>query len=162
MNKSEKTLVRTVSVIFPLIFIFIGIVFLALGIVFRYADNARKSGCTEITEAEVVKLVSSSDDSGGYAPVFSYTVGGKNYTVQENFYSSPPEYSVGETVDIHYNPDNPNKVYSDQGNIFKILYTIFISIGAAMIVIPLIIVVVVFVITRNKESDDEISQYNSL
>jgi hypothetical protein len=43
-----------------------------------------------------------------YAPVFSFTAAnGKQYTVISNIASNPPDFSVGESVRVRYDPANP-------------------------------------------------------
>jgi hypothetical protein len=65
---------------------------------------------TEVA-GEVVRLERSKDrDRYGYsyAPVFSFhAADGNEYTVTSNVGSSPPGFSVGESVRVRYDPANP-------------------------------------------------------
>jgi hypothetical protein len=67
----------------------------------------------EVT-GEVVRLDRSEGDrqfaSYVYAPVFSFTAAdGKAHTVVSDISSSPPDFSVGESVRVRYDPANPEK-----------------------------------------------------
>lgn len=67
---------------------------------------------TEVA-GEVIRLEHSRDRTGNstyesYAPVFSFTAAdGKKRTVTSDVWSSPADFSVGESVRVRYDPANP-------------------------------------------------------
>jgi Protein of unknown function (DUF3592) len=79
--------------------------------VVRTRDFIRRS--TEVA-GEVIRLERSAGDgrfaSYVYAPVFSFTsADGKTYTVTSDVSSSPPDFTIGESVRVRYDPANPEK-----------------------------------------------------
>lgn len=63
------------------------------------------------TEGTVVEMEeSSSADSGCcvYSPIIEFSVNGQTYRFEGDVASDPPEYRVGETVPVIYNPADPN------------------------------------------------------
>lgn len=69
-----------------------------------------------VTEGFVVKMdPSTSDGSTTYAPIVEFQVNEKNYSFKGGISSNPPQYSVGDRVDVRYNPDNPDIAQIDKG-----------------------------------------------
>jgi hypothetical protein len=62
------------------------------------------------TKGSITHLIySRSSEGGGYAPVFQFTtLSGQSIEVSESLYSNPPGYSVGQSVDILYDPEKPS------------------------------------------------------
>lgn len=70
----------------------------------------------EITEGKVIELEESSSSEGGccvYSPVVEFNVNGETYTFESGNASDPPQYKVGETVDVRYDPIDPNTAQID-------------------------------------------------
>lgn len=60
------------------------------------------------TTGTVVEMVG---DHDGTAPVVAfYLRDGSRHTYQSSVYSSPPAYQSGESVELWYNPDNPDEL----------------------------------------------------
>jgi hypothetical protein len=103
----------------------LGLVLLAIGpcaLVYSVVAFVRTRGfirrSVEVT-GEVIRLERTS--SGGrnsfmdYAPVFSFTaLDGSAHTVTSDVSSSPPDFGVGESVRVRYDPANPQsaKIHS--------------------------------------------------
>jgi hypothetical protein len=71
--------------------------------------NLGKNG--ETTTGIVTKLEESSDSDGTcctYSPVIEFRASGQTYTFESDNASYPPEYEVGQEVNILYNPQKPN------------------------------------------------------
>jgi hypothetical protein len=53
---------------------------------------------------------SDSDGGGGYSPVYRFrTLEGQEIEAGENLRTNPPQFKVGQTIDVLYDPDNPQK-----------------------------------------------------
>ena len=85
---------------------------------------------------------SSIDDNGMYErttelhfrPIFEYTVDGNTYIKKSASGSSSCPYYIGQTIEIHYDPSNPNTYYVKSGlNI--VLGIIFSIIGLAVMIL---------------------------
>jgi len=63
------------------------------------------------TQGTVINMVysRSSKGGGGYSPVYSFrTIMGQEIVVTDNLSSNPPMFQVGQTIDVLYDPENPN------------------------------------------------------
>jgi len=65
----------------------------------------------------ITQMVYTSDaDGGGYSPVFRFrTLDGREVEASENLVTNPPQFKVGQTVDILYDPENPNRARIKKG-----------------------------------------------
>ena len=64
-----------------------------------------------VAEGEVTCLEESSSPEGGcctYSPVVEFEVNGQAYSFDGDTASYPPEYEVGERVEVLYDPNDPN------------------------------------------------------
>ena len=108
------------------ILFFSGLLFGGIAAYLYYQQyNLEKNGLQ--VEGTVVALVESRDDDGtSYAPVVRFkTQGGREFEFQSNFYSSPPEYEVGQTVTVLYPPDQPGEAQiKGAGNLLIIIFGI--------------------------------------
>ncbi|MEX2233612.1 MAG: DUF3592 domain-containing protein [Cyclobacteriaceae bacterium] len=88
----------------------VSIMFLAAAGIIYYlqeqsiSNSDRVSG--EVTEMKTI-------DTGGSAPVVSYEWSGKRRTYESNYYASPPDYQVGQTVSLYVNRDDPDDILID-------------------------------------------------
>lgn len=57
---------------------------------------------------------STTDGSTTYSPVVEFTANGQTYTFESSNASSPPAYQVGETVNVRYDPADPNTAQIDK------------------------------------------------
>jgi hypothetical protein len=91
------------------IFGFVGFILLliALFIFFRTRSFIGRSLQAQATVTQMV--YSSSSDGGGYSPVFRFrTLEGQEVEVAENLSSNPPQFKVGQTIEVLYDPQNPH------------------------------------------------------
>jgi len=107
------------------IYLIIGLCIIAIP---RYFENKKKKRCTLAVEAKCEGKNESYGDSGNklYSPVWSYYVGGKQYTYSDNVYSIVTLTKVGDTCTLYINPDDFNDVYkkSIAKFVFKITFDI--------------------------------------
>ncbi len=78
--------------------------------VFLFMRTRMFISSSQEVKGTVTRMLSSFGSEGGtvYAPVFKFTtIQGQVIEVEEKVYSSPPGFSVGEVVDILYDPQNP-------------------------------------------------------
>lgn len=100
------------------------LVFLAIGLFSIHSTNTKLANCTEETNAVITCV---KEDDGVYALNYDYTYNGKTYHYSGNMYTSENSvYSVGDTISILVNPNNPDEQlfnatsYSSFGKIFAI------------------------------------------
>ncbi|NLT08742.1 MAG: DUF3592 domain-containing protein [Ruminococcus sp.] len=113
------------------------LIFPLVGIIGLVSIAIRKKKCTELVEAEVIRLEVShdSDGSNSYHPVFSYSYGGESFEVRDSFSSSFCRFNVGDYVELYIDPYNPKKFYCPKETIHQIIfYLIFAAVGALVMV----------------------------
>ncbi len=147
LTRGQKRGVMTCATIFCGI---IALVFVAVGVIFiRSNMNGKKSlekdhrQCSELVEGIVTNINSKefterdSDDNitkwTGYAPEFTYTYNGREYTYKSHYYKDRQIYEIGDSEQIYINPDDPAQVYipyydsrKDNGNTGLIIGIIII------------------------------------
>jgi hypothetical protein len=97
------------ELIIGIVFGLVGALLFVIG-VFLFIRTRAFISSSQQTKGTVIRMLSSSGSEGGtvYAPVFKFTtIQGQVMEVEEKVYSSPPGFSVGEVVDILYDPRNP-------------------------------------------------------
>jgi len=123
------------------VFATIGLVLLAGAISLYFAKQSFLKRA-ETVQGKVVELVSKrSDNSIMYTPVISFiTREGSEIEFASSVSSNPPSYSVGETVEIMYDPKEPNEADINSFSslwlgvlVLGILGTVFFLIGFAII-----------------------------
>lgn len=60
----------------------------------------------------VIQMVWSrgSEGGGGYSPVYQFrTIDGQTIVVSDSLSSNPPMFQEGQTIDVLYDPENPQK-----------------------------------------------------
>ncbi len=88
-----------------LLFLVIGIGFLSAAIYFFVAHRNFMASATK-TSGRVINL--QSNRKGSKAPIVEYSdAGGTAHFYYHNVYSRPSAYDLGETVEIYFNPANP-------------------------------------------------------
>ncbi len=93
------------------ILLFMGFIFAGIAAFIFYQDYALQKDGVQV-EGTVITLRTSQDDDGStsYAPVVRFTSqGGREFTFESNFYSSPPQYKTGQKVTVLYPPDQPSE-----------------------------------------------------
>ncbi len=87
--------------------------FLLIGIaVFVWMRTRKFINEAQETKGTVIRMLSKRGSKGGtiYAPVFQFrTIDGRTIEVEESLYSKPPQFQEGQSVDILYDPQNPEK-----------------------------------------------------
>lgn len=107
---------RVGYVLMGLFFMFISFILIGWGI-YSYKDKTENFAGYKKTEGTVMRMreVPETDNSGvTYAPVINYKDGaGKEFTYESKHSSDPPDYKVGEKVQLIYDPADPKEVYVD-------------------------------------------------
>jgi hypothetical protein len=86
-----------------------GLLFIGIAVVIWMRTREFISKAQE-TKGTVVRMLSKSGSKGGiiYAPVYQFrTIDGRTIEVEESIYSKPPQFQEGQSVDILYEPQNP-------------------------------------------------------
>ena len=111
--------------------IVLGVVFLIMGINMNNENKHLKRVCTGEVQGTVVDFYVDGDyyeeddvdedgkktgqkvvvDTRRYYPVFEYEVTNKTYSKQSEYGYDRKRFAVDETVEIKYNPDNPDDYY---------------------------------------------------
>lgn len=116
----------------------IAVIALAFGIYSTFIQSAGYEKTTA-TILSIEKDQESASDDDSYIVTARYTVDGKEYTNVLDSYS--PSYKEGGTVEVRYNPDDPNQITSG------------FAIGVyAMVVGAVILLMIVFLTVKQKKS----------
>lgn len=70
----------------------------------------------QTTTGTVIQMEESSSSEGGccvYSPVVQFEANGQTYTFEGSTASDPPQYKVGEVVNVRYDPADPNTAQID-------------------------------------------------
>ena len=130
--------------------IILGAIFAILGFVVIIVSARKIKVCTEITTAKVIDIsrersrnTNNNYNQSGISfgtngeislyPVYEYYVG-ENRFVQKSS-SSKRAVFVGQTIEIHYNPNNPAEIYDGKNIMPIILGAIFVIVGIVVMVI---------------------------
>ena len=99
------------TTILGLVFGSVGFVLGALALFFLIRTRAF-IGRSREAKATVTQMVysSDSDGGGGYSPIFRFrTLEGQEIEAREKLRTNPPQFKAGQTIDVLYDPDNPQK-----------------------------------------------------
>jgi hypothetical protein len=97
--------------IFGLVFGGVGFLLTALALIFLVRTRIFISN-SQHAQATITQMVYSSDSEGGggYTPVFRFrTLQGQEVEVSGGLRTNPPQFKVGQTIDVLYDPDKPQK-----------------------------------------------------
>jgi hypothetical protein len=120
----------TITFIAGLILLIIGLVLLRNRITFI------KNGMLAIATVEELKEVTDSEKSTSYKPIFTFTTYNNEKRIHEhNVSSKPSSWSIGETIKVIYEKDNPAEV---------VVLTYFSAFGLIVILLSLAIALVCF------------------
>lgn len=94
------------------------------------------------TTGTVIRIDSSRTRDGytSYAPVYEFrTYDGETITKRHDTFTSPPQYQVGQSIDLLYYPEYPSVVeIHGKGDLFKTpIFVAFIGVVAALGVVSL-------------------------
>ena len=84
----------------------------------------------------VVKLIPSTDSKGNvmYTPVFNYTArNGATYMAVTNFSSNPPDYAIGQSISVLYEPGHPESATPESFGALWFLPVFFGGFGICLI-----------------------------
>ncbi|MBK8418621.1 DUF3592 domain-containing protein [Candidatus Villigracilis saccharophilus] len=71
----------------------------------------------KITEGIVVEMdASTTDGSTTYSPIIEFEANGETHSFKGNISSNPPQYSIGDRVDVRFDPGNPNTAQIDKSS----------------------------------------------
>lgn len=110
----------------PIYLILFGLIFFGIGAGLTYRQRVLENQGSA-AQGEVTNLVTSCDDDGcTYKPVVHFkTESGKDVSFTSTYSSSPPSYDIGETIQVIYSPENPEKaVIKGEGQVFRIIFMI--------------------------------------
>src|SRR3972149_9257876 len=95
----------TVGIVFSLVGGLLALIGVVLFIRTRtYISQAQR------VKGTVIKMVYSTSNGGGYAPVYQFTtLDGQNIVKKDNLSSNPPQFQVGQEIDVLYESGNPQK-----------------------------------------------------
>ncbi|MBL8090909.1 MAG: DUF3592 domain-containing protein [Anaerolineales bacterium] len=92
----------------------VGVGFLLFGMaVIMYVRIRLFLKTAQAVKGTVIEMVyrrkSTSNRGGGYLPVYRFrTLDGKKITAKDSLSRNPPQFQVGQEVDVLYNPENPH------------------------------------------------------
>lgn len=118
-----------------------GIFFVAIGVFLLAKENDIAKKCTEPTLGTVVKIEESEsyDSESGeykytYYPVIQYETKEQTVIKKYNLGTSRSKYSIGDKVNILYNPNNVEEYTIEGDSSLKLFGIIFIVAGALVTV----------------------------
>jgi hypothetical protein len=114
-----------------------GLILLIIGLVLlRNRITFIKNGMAAIATVKELKEVTDSDNSISYKPIFTFTTHNNEKRIHEhNVSSKPSSWSVGETVKVIYEKDNPAEI---------VVLTYFSAFGLTAILLSLALALVCF------------------
>ena len=95
----------------------------------------------------VIELVysrtsSSSGSSGGYAPVYQFrTLDGQNIVIQDSLSRNPPQFQVGQEIDVLYEPGNPQKARINKWMNLYFVSAMLVGLGLIFGVVGIVLVI---------------------
>jgi hypothetical protein len=132
------------ELIIGIVFSLVGALLFVIGVFLFIRTRAFISSSQEV-KGTVIRMLSSSGSEGGtvYAPVFKFTtIQGQVIEVEEKVYSSPPGFSVGEVVDMLYDPKNPGNARAKKWSSLYFVPLLLTGMGAIFGGIGVVLLVV--------------------
>ena len=123
----------------------VGVILIGAGIFMYFRAAGLEKACTEETTATVVSMREDIDTSVDeiryiYYPVVSYEANNKTIEKQLSSGSNNPEYRIGDTLQILYNPENIEE-FIVKGENQNIIWIILVSLGGVCIVAGIYVIV---------------------
>ena len=137
LNAAKRFMFRLYLLI-SMAFILGGLAFTFIGTLQVCSIIKSKKVCTELVEGFVLDFKSERADSSDpnsslvYAPVFSYTYEGREYTYSGSSYSDKGKLNRGQDVHVYVDPDDPYNIYVPEYTVEKKNAILFIIIGLAV------------------------------
>lgn len=97
------------DLIIGIVFSLVGGLLFAIGL-FLFIRIKMFLSKAQVAKGTVIEMVyhHSSEGGGGYSPVYQFrTISGQMITVHDSLSSSPPMFHVGQSIDVLYEPENP-------------------------------------------------------
>lgn len=118
----------------PFFFLLFGLLFFATGSGLTYRQRSLESRGLEAVGVVVGLAESQGSDGSTYAPVVRFkTSSGQSVEFTSSYYSSPPDYEVGQSVNVAYPTETPEKaVIKGDG---QLLHSIFMLVGGVIVTI---------------------------
>lgn len=104
-------------------------------------------------EGTVINLTE--NETGSLAPLVEYTYLDTLRQYQSSFYSSPPDYEVGQQVPLILNPENPNEAIIDSFNDRYLISIIFGGVGGFFLILSIGLGVAARKVKRNFEKSQQ-------
>ena len=123
--------------------LFFGVIFSAVGFFSIKSNKRLKEVCTSRTKGTVIEI--QRRRSGGrksttsYYPVYSYTVKEIPYEKSSSIGTPKPRFTIGQKVNVLYNPANPDDFYAEEDGLSNTIFYIFLVIGILIIIAALFI-----------------------
>lgn len=99
--------------------VMVGVGFLMIGIaLFSLIHTRNFINNSEKTQGTVILNLyqADSEGGGGYTPIFEFrTLQGKKMEVSSNLGTNPPQFKVGQIVEVLYDPENPEGARINKG-----------------------------------------------
>lgn len=138
-------------------FALMGLIFLCIGIGLYFANKRKYSACTQPVFATVIDIRKETLNNSSFTefepkiaswfPVYEYAVNGITFKNKAFVGTAKPEVTVGETVSILVNPDDPEEFFWPSGKRKKLQF-IFTAVGTGLICLALILVLITFCAIR--------------
>ena len=129
---SKRTTIST-----GMLFLLVGIVFIVVGVLVMIQGDSLKQRCTEQALGTVVEVICESSYSTieetytyTYYPVIEFQVGDRTISQKSSFGQDPPKYTVGQQVEIYYNPNNVEEYFIKGDSTPQYLGIVFIGLGS--------------------------------
>jgi len=99
--------------------VMVGVGLLMIGIALFFLIRVRTFiNISEKTQGTVILNLykADSEGGGGYTPVFEFrTLQGKKVEFSGNLQTNPPQFKVGQTVEVLYDPEDPEEARINRG-----------------------------------------------
>ena len=112
------------------IFVIIGAALIVVGMVLLVNAESFKKNAVE-TEATIIRIdiTRDSDDETQYNPIVQFTVGDVTYTGGVGYFAGMKK---GDTVNIYYNPDDPQDFQDNSNSIIAVAVFLLLGIASSL------------------------------
>ncbi len=137
-----------ISLIFDIVSLMVismGVIFGAVAIIIKFITIRKNEKCSCMVVGVVSgmrndymeEIISSKGPRyRSYFALFKYVVKGKEYEVRSNIGTRKPSLRVGQSVEIWYNPDNPESIIvdvEDNERVVNIVVSVFLAICVVLL-----------------------------
>ena len=141
------------AIIFSGIWTLVGSVFLAIGLGMRRHWQAREErlrGQADATVLEVIRHTHQSSGGSGtsWNPLVEFDYEGRKISLEADEGVSRKKYYEGQRVSVRYDPDNPAAFRIEGENAMRLLYRVFIGVGAGCLAIAAVSAVIILMANR--------------